>query len=138
MPRAIETASCIAQVWGPANHPLEVCGSLDKSDILDHEACASIRKRLGWAGLLNAWLDGSLPRGILPPCAQVACNALSELAAVQNEHSCQRLLAMTHDSVISVLLEALRGERRLGIPYLGGILIEWQEITEFLAAQEEC
>ena len=138
VPRAIETASCIAQVWGPANHPLEVCGSLDKSDILDHEACASIRKRLGWAGLLNAWLDGSLPRGILPPCAQVACNALSELAAVQNEHSCQRLLAMTHDSVISVLLEALRGERRLGIPYLGGILIEWQEITEFLAAQEEC
>lgn len=138
VPRALETAWCIAQVWGSTVHTFAIRESLDKSDVLDHQACESVRKRLGCAGLLTAWLDGSLPPNILPPCAQVASDVLGELTVVGERGASRRLLAVTHDSVISVLLEALRGERRLGIPYLGGMLIEWPEVANFLTAQEMC
>jgi hypothetical protein len=91
-----------------------------------------VKRRLGWTELMASWLDGSLPRGVLMPCEQVARHALE---AVLGAPGSSGVVAVTHDFLVMALLASLRGERPTSIPYLGGLLVSRQEAERFLGAE---
>lgn len=88
-----------------------------------------VKRRLGWTELMASWMDGSLPRGVLLPCEQVAREALE---AVLGDPGALGVVAVTHDFLVMALLASLRGERPTSIPYLGGLLVSRQEAERFL------
>jgi broad specificity phosphatase PhoE/glycosyltransferase involved in cell wall biosynthesis len=120
VPRARETAECLAEGAGGAPAPIRVMEQLVDFRVTDPETYESFKRRLGWAGLMMAWTDGSLPSGVLIPCDQVACAAVR---GVLGHSGCQRSIAVTHDFLIIALLATLYGVRQTAIPYLGGLFL---------------
>ena len=134
--RAVQTADAIAQGSGRPHTPIVTLESLVNFRIADADTYQNIKTRLGWAGLMLAWMDGSLAEGTLVPCHQVALSAIkSTLAAVSQSTSC-RSVAVTHDFVVMALMASLRGVRATAVPYLGGIFVCVDEAQSF--AHAEC
>ncbi|MBY0312061.1 MAG: glycosyltransferase [Phycisphaerales bacterium] len=121
--RAVQTAAAIATAVGIPSSEASTLDSLVKFRIADTQTYGIVKSRLGWGGLMSAWMDGSLPDGVLIPCHVVALNAIRDVLAVAGD-SCQpRIVAVTHDFVIMALLASLRGVRTTAVPYLGGVFV---------------
>ena len=130
--RSIETAVAIAT--GAGLNPAVI---VQTPDLMQFRATGpehydEVKQRLGWSELMASWMDGSLPRGVLLPCEQVARQALQ---AVLGAPGTTGVVAVTHDFVVMALLAALRGERSTAVPYLAGLLVTQQEAERFLGTK---
>lgn len=132
VPRAVETAEAIAAGAGLDPRELVQTPHLMRFLATDAEHYEAVKRRLGWTELMASWMDGSLPRGILVPCEEVARTALEALIAVPGSRG---VVAVTHDFLVMALFASLRGERPTSIPYLGGLLVSRQEAERFLAVE---
>lgn len=125
--RAVETAEAIAKASGIDCADLPEIGALVRFREADRGAYAAVKRRLGWAGLMMAWMDGSLPPGTLIPCHDVARSAISETLAAGMAAGRSRVIAVTHDFMIMALMASIGGTRTTSIPYLGGVLVELED-----------
>jgi broad specificity phosphatase PhoE len=129
MLRSVQTAAAIAE---GANlglvdvHRLQALVDFRVSDVDVFEAA---KRRLGWAGMMAAWIDGSLPPNVLMPCETLARNALQSVFAASQQ---PRIVAVTHDYLIIALLTVLRGVRETAVPYLSGLFVSSQEARTLL------
>jgi broad specificity phosphatase PhoE/glycosyltransferase involved in cell wall biosynthesis/SAM-dependent methyltransferase len=121
--RAVQTANAIVTAAGTHQEP-QMTDSLLNFRMADVDAYNAVKNRLGWAGLMEAWMDGSLAEGTLIPCHQVAFAALRGALSAGDSASPSRIVAVTHDFVIMALLATLRGQRITAVPYLGGVFVE--------------
>jgi broad specificity phosphatase PhoE/glycosyltransferase involved in cell wall biosynthesis len=132
VPCAVETAEAIAAGAGLDLREFVQTPQLMRFLATDAEHYEEVKRRLGWTELMASWMDGSLPRGVLVPCEEVARTALEAAIAVPG--SCG-VVAVTHDFLVMALFASLRGERPTSIPYLGGLLVSRQEAERFLAVE---
>lgn len=122
--RSRETAEAIAVGSGLPAEEIRCIDALAEFRLADKEAYEAIKRRLGWAGMMAAWTDGSLPPGILMPCEQVVHRTLR---AVLTTSGASQIVAITHDFLVIALLAALRGMRVTAVPYLGGVFVSADE-----------
>jgi broad specificity phosphatase PhoE len=132
VPSAIETAEAIATGAGIGTDALVQSPQLMRFLATSAEHYEEVKRRLGWTELMASWMDGSLPRGVLLPCEEIAREALESVLGELGEHG---IVAVTHDFVVMALLASLRGERPTSIPYLGGLLVSQQEAERFLGSK---
>jgi len=118
--RSVETAEAIAIGAGIASGQICCIDELAEFSLADKETYEAIKRRLGWAGMMAAWVDGSLPPGILMPCDEVAHRTLRAMLPTTGS---PRLVAVTHDFLVIALLAALRGVRVTAVPYLSGLFV---------------
>jgi broad specificity phosphatase PhoE len=130
--RAMETAEAVATGAGLDPAVIVQTPLLMQFLATGPEHYEEVKRRLGWTELMASWMDGSLPRGVLLPCEQVARHALE---AVLGAPGSPGVVAVTHDFLVMALLASLRGERPTSIPYLGGLLVSRQEAERFLGAE---
>lgn len=129
VPRALQTAEAIAGGAGLDPAAILETPSLMRFLATGPEHYEEVKRRLGWTELMASWMDGSLPRGVLVPCEQVARQALEAVIGGPGEPG---VIAVTHDFLVMALLAALRGERPTSIPYLAGLLVSRREAERFL------
>lgn len=127
--RAVQTAKAVARGAGADELPPEVLDSLVDFRLADLATYELVKARLGWAGLMRAWMDGSLMPGILVPCDQVVQRAIRDLVAAADRTNARQVVAVTHDFVIMALLASLRGIRTAAVPYLAGVFVPHNEAT---------
>ena len=125
--RAVQTAGAIATAIAPAPGGVQTLDSLVNFRIADTATYDLVKSRLGWAGLMNAWMDGSLAPEILIPCHTVAFTAIRDTWASMRQSDATRTVAVTHDFIIMALMAAVRGVRVTAIPYLGGLFVSTEE-----------
>jgi broad specificity phosphatase PhoE/glycosyltransferase involved in cell wall biosynthesis len=130
--RAMESAEAIASGAGLDPAAIVQTPHLMQFLATGPEHYEEVKRRLGWTELMASWMDGSLPRGVLLPCEQVARHALK---AVLGAPGTTGVVAVTHDFLVMALLASLRGERPTSVPYLGGLLVSRQEAERFLGAE---
>ncbi len=129
VPRSRETAEAILDGAGLASADLRTLDELVHFRIADDVLYEAVKGRLGWSGMMAAWLDGSLPPGILKPCHEVAAVAIS---AVRSVAEGDRVVAVTHDFLILAIMAALHGVRTKAVPYLAGVFVTREEAESFL------
>ncbi|GIK54141.1 MAG: hypothetical protein BroJett014_31140 [Planctomycetota bacterium] len=125
--RAVQTAEAVARGAGvDVQSPTRLDSLVDfrVADLDDYEL---VKDRLGWAGLMRAWMDGSLMPGILVPCDQVVQRAIRDVVAAADRTNARRMVAVTHDFVIMAFLASLRGVRTTAVPYLAGVFVPHDE-----------
>ncbi|MBL8862835.1 MAG: glycosyltransferase [Planctomycetes bacterium] len=132
VPRAMKTAEAIASGAGLDPAAIMQTPHLMQFRATGPEHYEEVKRRLGWTELMASWMDGSLPRGVLVPCEQVARQAL---ASVLGDPGVSGLVVVTHDFLVMALLSSLRGERPTSIPYLGGLLVSRQEAERFVGTE---
>jgi broad specificity phosphatase PhoE len=132
VPRAIETAEAIALGAGLDPAAILQTQYLMRFLATRPEHYEEVKRRLGWTELMASWMHGSLPRGVLVPCEQVARQALQGVLGAPGAHG---IVAVTHDFLVMALFAALRGERPTSIPYLGGLLVSRHEAELFLGTE---
>ncbi|MBX3465028.1 MAG: histidine phosphatase family protein, partial [Planctomycetes bacterium] len=132
VPRALQTAEAIAVGAGLDPAAILETPSLMRLQATGPEHYEEVKRRLGWTELMASWMDGSLPRGVLVPCEQVARQALEAVLGAPGEPG---VIAVTHDFLVMALLAALRGERPTSIPYLAGLLVSRREAERFLGTE---
>lgn len=125
--RAVETAAAIAEAVGVSKSEVRRIDALVNFRIADTDAYETVKRRLGWAGLMTAWMDGSLDRGILIPCHDFARLAIDAALAAGETAGRSRVVAVTHDFMIMALMASLRGVRVTAVPYLGGVFVGLDE-----------
>jgi broad specificity phosphatase PhoE len=133
--RAVQTAAAIASGVDNPHQGTKEFESLVKFRLADTQTYDRVKARLGWAGLMSAWMDGSLFDGILIPCHTVASTAVRDILAVTCVSSRPQVVAVTHDFVIMALLASLRGVRTTAVPYLGGVFVSAGDARS-MAAEE--
>lgn len=131
IPRAVETATALADGAGIESGSIVQVDELKQFVASDPEQFEAVKRRLGWTELMATWADGALPDGVLQPCEAVARHAIGVLLRVCGP---VQVVAVTHDFVLIALLAALRGERVTAVPYLGGVFVNLQEAERFLGA----
>lgn len=129
--RAVQTAEAVARGAGIDDQSLTRLDSLVDFRIADLDTYELVKARLGWAGLMRAWMDGSLLPGILVPCDQVVRRAIRDVALSAERAHTRRAVAVTHDFVIMAFLATLRGVRTTAVPYLAGVFVQHEEITSW-------
>jgi broad specificity phosphatase PhoE/SAM-dependent methyltransferase len=125
--RAVETAAAIAEAMGVSEAEVRQIDALVNFRIADTDAYELVKRRLGWTGLMTAWMDGSLDRDILIPCHDVARSAIDAALTAAEAAGRSRVVAITHDFMIMALLASLRGVRVTAVPYLGGVFVRLDE-----------
>lgn len=125
--RAAETAAAIAEAMGMDESEVRQTDALVNFRIADTDTYESVKRRMGWAGLMTAWMDGSLDTGILIPCHDVAKSAIDAALTAAEAAGRSRVVAVTHDFMIMALLASLRGVRVTAVPYLGGVFVSLDE-----------
>jgi broad specificity phosphatase PhoE len=125
--RAVETAAAIAEAMGVSEAEVRQIDALVNFRIADTDAYELVKRRLGWTGLMTAWMDGSLDRDILIPCHDVARSAIDAALTAAEAAGRSRVVAITHDFMIMALLASLRGVRVTAVPYLGGVFVSLDE-----------
>lgn len=125
--RAVQTAAAIATATDSAHPDVRTLESLVNFRIADTNTYDQVKARLGWAGLMSCWMDGSIADGILIPCHGVAFAAIRDVRSVADVTVGSRVVAVTHDFVIMALLASLRGVRTTAVPYLGGVMVSFDE-----------
>lgn len=125
--RAVETAAAIAEAMGVSDAEVRQIDALVNFRIADTDTYELVKRRLGWAGLMTAWMDGSLDRNILIPCHDVARSAIDAALMAAEAAGRSRVVAVTHDFMIMALLASLRGVRVTAVPYLGGVFVSLDE-----------
>ncbi|GJQ28712.1 MAG: hypothetical protein HBSAPP03_05960 [Phycisphaerae bacterium] len=125
--RAVQTAKAVARGAGADELPPEVLDSLVDFRLADLATYELVKARLGWAGLMRAWMDGSLMPGILVPCDQVVQHAIRDVLAAADRTNARRMVAVTHDFIIMALLASLRGICTTAVPYLAGVFVPHNE-----------
>ena len=125
--RAVETAAAIAEAAGLGQSDVRQIDALVNFRIADTDTYEAVKRRLGWAGLMTAWMDGSLDRGVLIPCHEVARSAIDAALTAAEAAGYSRVVAVTHDFMIMALLASLRGVRVTAVPYLGGVFVSLDE-----------
>ena len=134
--RAVQTAVAIAEHAAPTLREPRKFGSLVDFRIVDSRSYQLVKDRLGWKGLVSAWMDGSLAPGILIPCHALVRAAVRDVVAVSRDRDNPKVVAVTHDFVIMALLESLHGVRTTAVPYLGGVFIDSRTAAS-MAAEED-
>jgi broad specificity phosphatase PhoE len=129
VPRSLETAEAIAVGAGLDPSVIMQMDQLKLFLVIEREHYDKVKRRLGWTELMQSWMDGSLPKGILLPCEQVARHVFKAMLGTPGTTGA---IAVTHDFLVMALLAALRGERPTSIPYLTGLLVSRQEAERFL------
>lgn len=130
--RAVQTAEAVARGAGIDEQSLTRLDSLVDFRIAGLDTYELVKARLGWAGLMRAWMDGSLMPGILVPCDQVVRRAVRDAASAMDGTNTSRAVAVTHDFVIMAFLASLRGIRTMAVPYLAGVFVQHDEITSWI------
>jgi broad specificity phosphatase PhoE len=131
VPRAIETASAVAEGAGIEPTAILEVPELKLFLASGPEHYEDVKRRLGWTELMATWADGSLPSGVLQPCEMIARQAIE---ALMRAFGSDRVVAVTHDFVVIALLAALRGERVTAVPYLGGLFVSLKEAERLVGA----
>jgi broad specificity phosphatase PhoE len=126
--RAVQTAKAVARGAGRDEQSLTVLDSLVDFRVADRDVYELVKARLGWAGLMEAWMDGSLMPGVLVPCDELVRRAIRDVSAVARRTSDRRVVAVTHDFFIMACLASLRGVRTTAVPYLAGVFVPDDEI----------
>lgn len=126
--RCMETAEAIAE--GNLCDSSRVCSwpSLCRFRGFSDAAYALANTGLGWDGLMRAWVENTLPAGLLVDRREVTLDVLSELMMFRIGTATPLIVAVTHDFMITAVLSALRGGTFTSVPYLGSILLTWDEI----------
>lgn len=130
--RAVQTATAIAEGAGLASTDVPTLDALVHFRIADAETYESVKRRLGWSGMMLTWMDGSLAPGILIPCHEVVHAAITGAVTAGTAAGRARIIAVTHDFMIMALLACLRGARATSVPYLGGVFVELEEADAVL------
>jgi broad specificity phosphatase PhoE len=125
--RAVETAAAIAEAVGVSESEVRRIDALVNFRIADTDKYETVKRRLGWAGLMTAWMDGSLDKDILIPCHDFARSAIDAALTAGETAGRSRVVAVTHDFMIMALLASLRGVRVTAVPYLGGVFVGLDE-----------
>lgn len=133
--RAVQTARAIAAAAGIPHSNVNALDSLVNFRIADAQAYDLVKSRLSWAGMMFAWMDGSLADGVLIPCHTVAFTAIRDVLEVARGSAQPRIVAVTHDFVIMALLAALRGVRTTSVPYLGGVFVSTEDACSVSALE---
>ncbi|GIK18469.1 MAG: hypothetical protein AMXMBFR77_00450 [Phycisphaerales bacterium] len=129
--RAVRTAAAVARGAGINEQSLTRLDSLVDFRIADLDTYELVKSRLGWSGLMRAWMDGSLMPEILAPCDHVVRRAIRDVALAAERANTRRAVAVTHDFVIMAFLATLRGVRTTAVPYLAGVFVEYDEIASW-------
>lgn len=137
VPRALRTAAAIIESSGARAIEPCVLDALAEFRLADQQQYDRIKSRLGWGGLMAAWMDGSLPPGLLRSCHQVARAAVGESFRVLDRVGAGQAVAVSHDFVIMSLAEAIHGHRCTQVPYLGGIVVDRRQAQRLLAMEAE-
>ncbi len=135
--RAVETAVALGLANDIRDPEIRRCDALVDFRVADIEVYDAVKRRLGWAGLMTAWMDGSLPKDILIPCHEVTKAAISGAVLTRELVGHTRVVAVTHDFLIMALLASLRGVRVTAVPYLGGVFVTPDEIQSVFAMEIE-
>jgi hypothetical protein len=109
--------------------------SLVNFRIADTQTYDLVKSRLGWDGLMSAWMDGSLADGTLIPCHTVAFTAIRDVFAGASITGQPRIVAVTHDFVIMALSASLRGVRTTAVPYLAGVFVSLDDARSVVAME---
>lgn len=126
--RAVQTAKAVARGASRDEQSLTVLDSLVDFRVADRDVYELVKARLGWAGLMEAWMDGSLMPGVLVPCDQLVLRAIRDVSASARRTNDRRVVAVTHDFFIMAFLASLRGVRTTAVPYLAGVFVPDDEI----------
>lgn len=125
--RAMETAHALASAAGGRASVVRGLPCLLEFIQADRSVYEAVKSRLSWAGLMHAWMDGSIDPGVLIPCADFAVNAVREVAAAGRPDG-GRIVAVSHDFLIMASLATFRGVRTTAVPYLGGLFLSADEV----------
>lgn len=123
--RAVETGTIISEI---SRQP----GPMILEDLLhfkgpDGDQLVFLKERMGWNGVMIAWMNGLIPPSVLLPCEIVTQNALNASLSCGSD----KIISVTHDFVIMAILAAIRGERLTKIPYLGAVWVSPDEARDF-------
>ena len=129
LPRAVETADAITAGARLPMADVPTIDALVHFRIADDDTYMSVKRRLGWKGLMIAWMDGSLAPGILVPCHEVAHRAIVEARNAGAAAECSRVIAVTHDFMVMAILASIWGARATSVPYLGGVFVSLEEAS---------
>lgn len=129
--RAVQTAKAIARGAGSDEQSVIALDSLVDFRAADRDLYELVKARLGWAGLMGAWMDGSLMPGVLVPCDQLVQRAIRDLSSAARRMGAHRAVAVTHDFFIMAALASLRGVRVTAVPYLGGVFVPCDEVDHW-------
>lgn len=133
--RAVQTAKAVAHGAGSEGQSPTMFDSLVDFRVADRDVYELAKARLGWAGLMRAWMDGSLMPGILVPCEQLVQRAIRDIAAAARWTSDHRVVAVTHDFFVMALLASLRGVRTTAVPYLAGVFVQNDEVVMWMRGE---
>jgi broad specificity phosphatase PhoE/glycosyltransferase involved in cell wall biosynthesis/SAM-dependent methyltransferase len=133
--RAVQTAEAVARGARVDDQSPSTLDSLVDFRIASLDTHELVKARLGWAGLMRAWMDGSLMPGILVPCDHVARRAIRDVALAAERAHTRRAVAVTHDFVIMAFLATLRGVRTTAVPYLAGVFVQHDEIALWIRGE---
>lgn len=136
VPRAMQTAQAMAAWDGSVHQAVRCLESLARFRMARGPLYDLAKARMGWNGLMSAWMDGSLADGLLTPCDLVACAVIADALIVADSSTRARVVAITHDYVIMALLESLRGVRTTKVPFLGGLFVGLDECRVLASTQQ--
>lgn len=135
VPRALQTAIALGEGMGTSTGEPHTLGALAEFQLANQERYNIVNSRLGWSGLMAAWVNGSLAPGVLRSCYEVSASAVYDALSTLERLAGKRAVAVTHDFVIMALAEAIFGYRSTEVPFMGGIVVNRQQAERLLALE---
>jgi broad specificity phosphatase PhoE len=125
--RAEQTARALAASLGVSAERLQELNGVPLVRLKGYE---SFKEKHGWEETLRRWLHGSVPTDVmaspLTVVESMVHKSLSESHLLPSEG--QLLIIVTHDLFVFAMLTVVKKKVSNAIPYMGGIVLAWEEM----------